>query len=79
MKASTKTNISTKVIVEVGGICYLIVGINATNETMIAAMAEILLKISGSQKKTPKLVNDKISSGKNIVRFATTGFLYKGI
>lgn len=47
VKASTKTKISTKVIVEVGGICSLIVGINATNETMIAAMAEILLNISG--------------------------------
>jgi hypothetical protein len=45
--ASLKTRIYTRVMIGVGGICYLIVGIKATNETMIAPIETILLCRSG--------------------------------
>lgn len=48
VKASLKTKISTRVITGVGGICYLIVGINATNETIMAEIDTILACKSGS-------------------------------
>jgi ribosomal protein L23 len=47
VKAYENTSISTRVIVEVGGICYLIVGTKATKATIKAAIDAILLKRSG--------------------------------
>ena len=76
--ASINTNPSTTVIVGVGGICSLITGTNATNETMIAAILTILLWRSCSSKKIPKLMMDKRRRGKKMVRIPTTGFLKSG-
>ena len=58
-----------------GGICYLIVGINATNAIIRADIEPILLPNPLSWKNMPKLINAKSPSGKNMVTIDAKGSL----
>ncbi len=62
-----------------GGICYLIVGIKATNAIITAAILAIRSPKPLSWKKIPKLIIAKTHKGRKIVVNVTVGRLYNGI
>ncbi len=62
-----------------GGICYLIVGIKATNEISRADKFWILFDKFYVWKNIPKFIILNKNKGKKIVAIATKGYLYNGI
>lgn len=62
-----------------GGICYLIVGINATKDISKADRFWIRLETLVDWKNIPKLMMANRNQGRKMVAIATTGYLYNGI